>query len=132
MPQTRLLSPPWTTGITDSNSANGIFLPATVWMPSGRVAAVRVVWELIGLLANFGARPALQTANTIDGATTTVTIDSTFQTTSQVYFPSDWYDAKTAMAGKRLVRLGWEIKNTSAAATTAGRLHGAFEILISG
>lgn len=125
---THSVAAPWTTGITDNTTADGIFIPATGWVSTGQVQFIRVVWELITLLANLGARPAYQTSDTIDGNTATYPIDTTFRTASDVYFPTQWHDASANVAGKQLMRFGWQTRFTSTpAAITAGRMMGKFE-----
>jgi hypothetical protein len=120
------INAPWATGLTDSTTA--IFIPATGWMSASQIKLVRVVWELIVLLADLDVRPAYQVSDSADGNLTTFPVDTAFKDSSDVYYPSQWHDASANVAGKQLIRFGWEIKLKAGTAITAGRMAGKFEL----
>jgi hypothetical protein len=124
----QIINVPWATAITDNNSADGVFIPATGWMSASQVKDIRVVWELIALLVNLGVRPAYQVSDSVNGSLTTFPIETAFKNSTALHYPTQWHDASANVAGKQNIRFGWQVKNTSAAVITAGRMAGKFEM----
>lgn len=116
----------WTTVYAISTSA--IFLPATAWMPTGNVAAIRSTFELAGRTGELEVAFGYQLADEPDSPDNGTEV-GTYQATNGVKLPSGFTDTASATGAKQLVRFGWFIKLTTGSTPAFGRVAGTVEVV---
>lgn len=116
---------PWTTVFGFTTGGSKKFIPATPWMNGATVKRVRAAFELIASQTNLSVTFAYQTANVEDAPDAAVEVGSA-QTTDGMNYGS-LTDISSNSNSKQLIRFGWNVQNTSAAALIVGMCGGAVD-----
>ena len=120
----------WSTVYANTQTPTKLFIPATGWQEAGNVKFVRAVWEIISAMANVSVEFAYQTCNVEnapDNPAVAVGAAMTAATSPPVSYGNKT-DISAAVGSKNLVRFGFLVTNTAAAALVLARCGGYVEI----
>jgi hypothetical protein len=117
---------PWTSVYANTQTPTKLFMPCTIWLNAADVKYLKAVWELISAMANVSIEFAYQTANVENSPDTPAVAVGSAQTSAGVSYGSVT-DVSANTNGKKLVRFGFLVTNTSAQALVLGRCGGYVE-----